>query len=117
MPLCATGLAIARARENSREVNARVRFLSVEPLLEDVGELNLTNIHWVIVGGESGHKARPMKPGWVESIQRQAHEAEVAFFFKQWGRWGADGISRDKKTNGRLYSGRTWNEYPKVDQL
>lgn len=100
-----------------RQVSARVRFLSMEPLLEDVGKLDLTDIHWVIVGGESGHKARPMKSQWVENIQRQAEEMEVAFFFKQWGRWGADGVSRDKKTNGRLYSGRTWDEYPMIAQL
>jgi protein gp37 len=95
-----------------RKVKAGVRFLSAEPLLEDVGNLNLSGIHWVIVGGESGPRARAMKPEWVENIRAQAEEAKVAFFFKQWGRWGSDGVSRDKKANGRLYQGRTWDEYP-----
>lgn len=100
--------------EYLRQVKASVRFLSIEPLLEDVGELDLRDIHWVIVGGESGHKARPMKPEWVENIRAQAEESNVAFFFKQWGRWGSDGISRDKKANGRVYRGRTWDAYPEL---
>jgi protein gp37 len=97
-----------------RKVNARIRFLSVEPLLDDVGELNLTDIHWVIVGGESGSKARPMKPEWVESIQQQCTEQSVQFFFKQWGGWGADGKKRSKKANGRLLDGRTWDAMPEL---
>jgi protein gp37 len=95
-----------------REVNARVRFLSVEPLLEDVGHLDLTGIHWVIVGGESGPGARPMRPEWAEIVKRQAIEQGVAFFFKQWGAWGPDGVRRDKKRNGRLLSGTQWDELP-----
>jgi protein gp37 len=95
-----------------RRVNAEVRFLSVEPLIEDVGELSLSEIHWVIVGGESGPKARPMKQQWVESIQRQCDEQSVAFFFKQWGGWGADGQRRAKSANGRLLHGRTWDQMP-----
>lgn len=95
-----------------RSVNASVRFLSVEPLLEDLGTLNLENIHWVIVGGESGPKARPMKPDWVESIQAQCETQGAAFFFKQWGGWGADGKKRAKKYNGRLINGRTYDEMP-----
>lgn len=95
-----------------RKVNAHIRFLSVEPLLEDVGELNLKDIHWVIVGGESGRKARPMKPEWAESIRDQCEEAGVAFFFKQWGGWGADGVKRAKKHNGRELHGRTWDQMP-----
>lgn len=95
-----------------RHVHAQIRFLSVEPLLEDVGELDLTGIHWVIVGGESGPKARPMKPEWAEAIQRQCQEQNVAFFFKQWGGWGADGKRRAKAHNGRLLQGRTWDEMP-----
>lgn len=95
-----------------RQVNAKIRFLSVEPLLEDVGRMDLTGIQWVIVGGESGHKARPMKPEWVIKIQQQCEESDVAFFFKQWGGWGADGIKRDKKSNGRIFRDRTWDEYP-----
>lgn len=97
-----------------RNVQAAVRFLSIEPLLEDIGEIDLTDIHWVIVGGESGHRARPMKEEWVENVRAQAEEAEVAFFFKQWGGWGQDGIKRNKKANGRLLRGRTWSDYPEV---
>lgn len=95
-----------------RTVNATVRFLSVEPLLEDLGEFNLANIHWVIVGGESGPKARPMKKEWVEAIQVQCEDQGAAFFFKQWGGWGADGKRRAKKSNGRLINGRTYDEMP-----
>lgn len=95
-----------------RMVPARTRFLSVEPLLEDVGELNLKDIHWVIVGGESGPKARPMKPEWAESVRVQCEEQHVAFFFKQWGGWGADGKRRAKQANGRLLNGRTWDAMP-----
>lgn len=95
-----------------RTVPARIRFLSVEPLLEDVGELDLRDIHWVIVGGESGAKARPMKPEWADSVRRQCVEQGVAFFFKQWGGWGADGKRRAKSKNGRLLNGRTWDEMP-----
>lgn len=98
--------------DHLRQVPAKIRFLSVEPLLEDVGELNLTDIHWVIVGGESGPKARPMKVEWAENVQRQCEEQEVAFFFKQWGGWGADGKRRAKHANGRLLNGRTWDEMP-----
>jgi protein gp37 len=95
-----------------RKIGARIRFLSVEPLVEDVGNLDLTDIHWVIVGGESGAKARPMKLEWVESIRRQCEEQRVQFFFKQWGGWGADGKRRSKKANGRLLGGRTWDDMP-----
>jgi protein gp37 len=95
-----------------RRVKAEVRFLSVEPLLEDVGKLNLRGIHWVIVGGESGAKARPMEASWAENVRTQAVAQGVAFFFKQWGAWGADGVRRDKKRNGRELSGRRWDEFP-----
>jgi protein gp37 len=97
-----------------REIKAGVRFLSVEPLLEDVGEIDLRGIHWVIVGGESGPKARPMKVEWVEKIQEQCEQDGVAFFFKQWGGWGADGKKRPKKNNGRIFAGKTWDEMPRV---
>jgi len=97
-----------------RMVDARIRFLSLEPLLEDLGELDLTNIHWAIVGGESGPKARPMKQAWVEKIRSQCERQNVAFFFKQWGGWGADGKRRAKKANGRKLAGRTWDEMPDV---
>jgi protein gp37 len=95
-----------------RRIKAAVRFLSVEPLLEDVGKLNLRDIHWVIVGGESGAKARQMKPEWADNVRRQALSQGVAFFFKQWGAWGMDGVRRDKKRNGRELDGRKWNEFP-----
>lgn len=97
-----------------REVKAAVRFLSIEPLLQDVGEIDLTGIHWVIVGGESGPKARPMNPQWVDSIKQQCDKAGVAFFFKQWGAWGADGHKRSKKANGRKYRGRVWDTMPSL---
>jgi len=95
-----------------RRVDAAVRFLSIEPLLEDVGIINLMGIHWVIVGGESGPKARPMKPEWVLNVKKQCRAAKVAFFFKQWGVWGVDGVRRSKKANGRLLAGHTWDEMP-----
>ena len=100
--------------EHLRQVDARIRFLSVEPLLEDVGELDLTDIHWVIVGGESGPKARPMKRAWVDNILQQCEDQGAQFFFKQWGGWGADGKRRSKKANGRLLNGRTWDDMPEL---
>ena len=97
-----------------RKVNAKIRFLSVEPLLEDIGNINLKDIHWVIVGGESGHKSRPMQEEWVLSVQKQCIKSGSAFFFKQWGGWGVDGVKRHKKANGRALAGRTWDAYPKT---
>lgn len=97
-----------------RNIDANIRFLSIEPLLEDIGKLNLTGIHWVIVGGESGHKARPMKKEWAIDIQRQCDEQNVHFFFKQWGTWGADGEKRNKKANGRILLNKEWNAEPKI---
>lgn len=85
---------------------AAVRFLSVEPLLEDIGELPLEGISWVIVGGESGPGARPMKEDWVLSIREQCEAANVSFFFKQWG-----GVR--KKAAGRILRGRTYDGFPK----
>jgi protein gp37 len=84
---------------------ARVRFLSIEPLLEDVGTLNLKGISWVIVGGESGPRSRPIEADWIRSIRRQCERADIAFFFKQWG--GAR-----KKTTGRELDGATHSEFP-----
>lgn len=105
----------AKSRIDSlRELNAMVRFLSCEPLLEDLGELNLSSIDWVIVGGESGAQARPMKPEWVRSILRQTDEQEVAFFFKQWGTWGSDGIKRNKKANGKKLDGKIIQMMPEL---
>lgn len=94
------------------EIEASVRFLSIEPLLEPLGEIDLTGIHWAIVGGESGPKARPMKREWVDDIKQQCDQAGIAFFFKQWGTWGADGQKRSKKANGRRYHGRVWDAMP-----
>lgn len=100
-----------------RNIDAEIRFLSLEPLLEDLGELDLTNIHWAIVGGESGNKARPMKKSWAINIRNQCFEQDVAFFFKQWGTWGADNVKRSKKANGRLLEGEEWNEYPELEAV
>ena len=97
-----------------RNVNVSVRFISIEPLIGDVGTLDLTGIHWVIVGGESGMSARPMKPEWAINIQRQCAEQKVAFFFKQWGTWGQDGVKRNKKINGSILLGKEWKEKPIV---
>jgi len=97
-----------------RNIPAKIRFLSLEPLLADLGELNLSGIHWVIVGGESGAKARPMKEEWAVSIKRQCKIQKSSFFFKQWGTWGADGLKRSKKANGRLFLGKEWNEEPNL---
>lgn len=95
-----------------RNVETKIRFLSLEPLLEDLGTIDLSGIHWVIVGGESGPKARPMHPKWALRIKTQCEEQEVAFFFKQWGTWGGDGVKRSKKANGRILAGKEWNEEP-----
>jgi protein gp37 len=98
--------------EHLRTINAHIRFLSVEPLLEDLGVLNLEQIHWVIVGGESGPNARPMRAEWARRIRQQCEHSGVAFFFKQWGGWGADGRRRTKLANGRTLDGRTWDQFP-----
>ena len=97
-----------------RDLDVQVRFLSIEPLLEDLGLIDLTGVHWVIVGGESGSKARPMRPEWVASIKQQCDATRVAFFFKQWGAWGADGQKRSKSANGREYRGQVWDAMPQV---
>lgn len=88
------------------------RFLSCEPLLSDLGQLDLSLIDWVIVGGESGPHARPMRKEWVLNIQRQCAEQGVPFFFKQWGTYGADGAKRNKKANGYLLDGKVCQEWP-----
>ena len=98
--------------EHLRPVKCSNRFVSMEPLLEDLGDIDLSSLGWVIVGGESGPRARPMRTGWVLNIKRQCDEHSVPFFFKQWGQWGADGIKRSKKANGRLLLGRTWDKAP-----
>ena len=87
------------------KVNANIRFLSLEPLLGPLGRLPLSNIEWVIVGGESGPGARPMKPEWVRTIRDRCIRYDVPFFFKQWG-----GVQKSK--TGRELDGRTWDEFP-----
>lgn len=91
--------------EHLREARTIVRFLSIEPLIEELGELDLTGIAWVIVGGESGPGARPMEEEWVRSIQRQCQSTGVAFFFKQWG-----GVRKGRA--GRILGDRTYDELP-----
>lgn len=93
-----------------RGIDARIKFLSIEPLIGKIGCLNLDNINWVIVGGESGPKARPMDKDWVIEIKEQCKIQQTPFFFKQWG-----GVN--KKKNGRLLEGRTWDEMPIVEEL
>jgi protein gp37 len=90
---------------NLRAVPAAVRFLSIEPLLGPMPKLSLREIHWVIVGGESGPHARPMQPQWATGIKNQCVAAGVPFFFKQWG-------GRTPKSGGRMLGGRTWDEMP-----
>jgi len=97
-----------------RNLNASVLFLSIEPLLEDLGKMNLKNIDWVIVGGESGHNARPMDKEWVENIKQQCEAEDIPFFFKQWGTWGEDKVKRNKKLNGKELDGKIWQQYPKI---
>ena len=97
-----------------RQLNSKIRFLSCEPLLQDLGAIDLSDIHWVIAGGESGAKARPMDKQWAISLRDECEKQNVAFFFKQWGMWGADGKKRAKKANGRLLHGKVWDEYPSI---
>lgn len=103
----------AKSRINIlRKMDAPVRFLSCEPLLEDLGKLDLININWLIVGGESGVQARPMQPEWVRAIRDQCLNNDIPFFFKQWGTWGSDGIKRNKKANGKLLDGEIYHMMP-----
>jgi protein gp37 len=91
--------------DHLRQTHAHIKFLSLEPLLGPLDDLDLSGIDWVIVGGESGPKARPVDPAWVRDIRDQCLEAGVAFFFKQWG-------GKRKSKTGRKLDGRTWNQYP-----
>ncbi|MCA9191928.1 MAG: phage Gp37/Gp68 family protein [Planctomycetales bacterium] len=93
-----------------RRVSARMKFLSVEPLIEDLGEFSLDGIDWVIVGGESGVGARPIQKEWVRGIRRLCRRHEIPFFFKQWG-----GVR--KKKAGRVLDGRTYDEMPAITVL
>lgn len=91
-----------------RQTGARVKFLSCEPLIGPLPDMNLAGIDWVIVGGESGHRPRPMNPDWVLDIQDQCSAAKVAFFFKQWG-------GKNKKKAGRELNGQTYDETPEME--
>jgi protein gp37 len=95
-----------------RTVPAAIRFLSFEPLIGPVGQVDLSGVQWAIVGGESGRSARPIREEWIDEIYAQCLEHGTAFFFKQWGTWGKDNKRRSKKANGREYRGRTWDEMP-----
>ena len=92
-----------------RQTNARTKFLSCEPLIGPLHDMNLQNIDWVIVGGESGRKARPMDADWVLDIMDQCSAANVAFFFKQWG-------GTNKKKTGRILNGQTYDEMPELNE-
>jgi len=92
-----------------RRTGAHIKFLSLEPLLEDLGDFDLTGIDWVIVGGESGPGARPMNPEWVRKLRELCLAAEVPFFFKQWG-------GTRKKVSGRVLDGLTWDQTPEIPQ-
>jgi protein gp37 len=101
-------MGVAWRADELRKVSADVRFLSLEPLLGPLDELDLTGIHWVIVGGESGPGARPMKKQWVASLRDRCRREAVPFFFKQWG-------GPIKSKNGRVLDGKTWDEMPSVN--
>lgn len=92
--------------EHLRQTSAAIKFLSLEPLIGDLGVLDLTGINWVIAGGESGPGSRPLSPDWVRSIRDQCRKSRVAFHFKQWG-------GPNKKKTGRLLDGRTWDQMPR----
>lgn len=94
--------------DHLRQTNAKVKFISFEPLINDVGDINLNGIDWVIVGGESGPGARPIEKDWVINIQQQCILKGIAFFFKQWG-----GVN--KKKTGRLLNGKLWSQMPKSE--
>lgn len=101
--------------ESLRKIKAApIRFLSCEPLLEDLGTIDLEGIDWVIVGGESGTQARPMKEEWVKNIKAQCDANDKAFFFKQWGTWGSDGVKRDKHKNGKKLDGKICQRMPAI---
>lgn len=106
------GVSVEDKARNSRikhlqQTNAAIRFLSIEPLIGDPGNLDLHDIQWVIVGGESGPNARIMKPEWVRSVRDQCIEQKVPFFFKQWGGYRP-------KSGGRELDGEEWNQFPKL---
>jgi protein gp37 len=95
-----------------RGIPAAIRFISFEPLIGPVGNVDISGIHWAIVGGESGSAARPIREEWIDEIYHQCEQQGTKFFFKQWGTWGKDNKRRSKKANGREYRGKFWNEMP-----
>ena len=101
-----------RRLDNLREIKCLTKIVSMEPLLEDLGRVDLTGFDWIVVSGGSGPNVRPLQKSWVERVQRQAARAHVPFYFKQWGAFGSDGIRRSTKDNGRLLNGQTHNGYP-----
>ena len=101
-----------RLLDHLRVVPAAIRFISFEPLIGAVGKVNLSNIHWAIVGGESGRSARPIREEWIDEIFDQCVRQHTAFFFKQWGTWGKDNKRRSKKANGRVYRDQVWDQMP-----
>jgi protein gp37 len=103
--------------EALRNTPASVRFISFEPLIGAVGSINLNGIHWAIVGGESGHCARPVREEWIDEIYMQCEKSGTIFFFKQWGSWGQDNKKRSKKANGREYRGQIWDNIPNVSRV
>lgn len=104
--------AVVDRLEHLRKIPAAIRFISFEPLIGPVGQVDLTGVQWAIVGGESGRAARPIQENWIDEIHEQCLEHGTRFFFKQWGTWGKDNKRRSKKANGREYRGRTWDEMP-----
>ncbi|MFC1673783.1 DUF5131 family protein [Pseudomonadota bacterium] len=108
------GVSVEDGSKKSRikhlsDTNATMRFLSIEPLIGPMGEIDLTGMHWVIVGGESGPHHRPISESWITEIRDQCLTANVAFFFKQWGGFRP-------KENGRELEGRIWDQYPTITQ-
>ena len=103
---------VIRRLDDLRRVPSAIRFISFEPLIGPVGQVDLAGIHWAIVGGESGREARPIQEKWVDEIHVQCVRHRTAFFFKQWGTWGKDNKRRSKKANGREYRGKNWDEMP-----
>jgi protein gp37 len=106
------GVSVEDSKRRSRITHLRqaavsIRFLSIEPMIGDPGDLNLADISWVIAGGESGPGARPMKEEWVTSVRDQCVDQDVPFFFKQWGGFRP-------KSGGRLLEGSEWNEFPRL---
>lgn len=104
--------AVASRADALRSIPASIRFVSFEPLIGAVGAIDLSDIQWAIVGGESGPAARPIQEEWVDEIHARCLMHGTAFFFKQWGTWGKDNKRRSKKANGREYRGRQWDEMP-----